>query len=237
MGSKLTVRVLAVTELENKEPIRIVEDTARNAEQASLFNHASMAVNNHFFFKTLSPTKTEPSAKLKNALCDSFGSMETLRDEMYYTAMGMFGPGFVWLVRTGRSPWSFAVLATYLAGSPYAGAHWRQQSVDNNAAGAAVDASLPDFAYTRPASALDYLSRAGEASSGKSPRRNQLAPGGIDAEPILCVNTWEHVWVPDYNIYPSEVNGKSMYLRKWWDHIDWDKVAEHTEIHETRNFK
>lgn len=43
--------------------------------------------------------------------------------------------------------------------------------------------------------------------------------GGADIVPVLCVNTWEHVWQWDWG-----VGGKDAFLRKWFDRIDWEIV-------------
>lgn len=46
-----------------------------------------------------------------------------------------------------------------------------------------------------------------------------MAPGGIELEPILCVNTWEHVWLRDWG-----VDGKRKFLEAWWEKINWGVV-------------
>lgn len=48
-----------------------------------------------------------------------------------------------------------------------------------------------------------------------------MAPGALDVQPILCVNTWEHAWMMDYGIA-----GKEEYLERWWDRINWDVVFD-----------
>jgi Fe-Mn family superoxide dismutase len=48
---------------------------------------------------------------------------------------------------------------------------------------------------------------------------SHLAPGAINAWPILCVNTWQHVWMMDYGIA-----GKEEYLERWWDRVNWESV-------------
>lgn len=41
----------------------------------------------------------------------------------------------------------------------------------------------------------------------------------LDAYPLLCLNVWQHMWIPDYGIL-----GKRAYLAAWWERIDWDIV-------------
>ena len=56
--------------------------------------------------------------------------------------------------------------------------------------------------------------------------RTDTAPGGIAVTPILCLNTWEHVWLPDYGITHEGISGKRLYAANWWEVIDWRTVAE-----------
>ncbi|RSM20820.1 hypothetical protein CDV31_000191 [Fusarium ambrosium] len=134
---KLTVEKLnALTvgsELEDKDTKTIALMTAREPAQAPTFNYASMAHNNHFFFQGISPEGTPMPDVLRRELEASFSSVETLRREFIVTASAMFGPGFLWLVKAG--PGDYRLLPTYLAGSPYPGAHWRAQSTDMNTVG------------------------------------------------------------------------------------------------------
>jgi superoxide dismutase len=108
------------------KPQRLVEKHGRTPAQASLFNHASMACNNHMFFNCLSPQRTEPSPSFAADLNESFSSYDTLRTEMIETADAMFGPGFVWIVKDQEAG-KMKLLCTYLAGSPYPLAHLRSQ--------------------------------------------------------------------------------------------------------------
>jgi len=181
---------------------------ARDPSAASLFNHASAAWSNHQFFSTLAPAPTPPSPQLTNALSKSFGSMESLRATMIATANAMFGPGYVWLVRrremssTGSAALTqFALLTTYIAGSPLPGAHYRKQEQDTNTA---LRAGL--FGQM----------------SGSGPK---LAPGGANLDVVLGVNTWQHVWLRDYGF-----GGKKQFLENWWDAVDWNVVENNAQL-------
>ncbi|MCJ1318067.1 hypothetical protein MMC15_003394 [Xylographa vitiligo] len=193
---------------------------ARDPSKASLFNHASMAHNNHHFFSTLSPTKTHPSSFLLPLIDKSFSSLPSLRSTLLATASSLFGPGFVWLVRLTSPPAAtpsppLALLTTYIAGSPYPGAHFRQQPLDMATAATNVSAGTNPQAYA--------LNLHGTASTIGPHAQNarKLAPGGQDLEVLLGVNTWEHVWLRDYG-----VGGKRRYLEAWWERIDWDVVEK-----------
>lgn len=192
-------------------------NTAREPAEAPIFNHASMAHNNHFFFKRLSPAPVAMPESLRSALEESFSSVETLRREFVVTASAMFGPGFVWLVKLGArdAPGQanpFRLLTTYLAGSPYPGAHWRRQPVDRNTVAAGTPAAGP-------------LSGTGAGVSAKA-----AAPGGIDVTPVLCLNTWEHVWLRDYGLGVGGYGGKRQFVEEWWKAIDWEGVASDANI-------
>ncbi|GAP85945.1 putative superoxide dismutase protein [Rosellinia necatrix] len=239
------------TDFEHQTPLTILKDAARDPTKAAIFNFASMAHNNHFFFNQLVNLQTlyeqkagesqarasgaaaqqdggvlasattaeapEPQVmldasenrippKLKQELERHFSSIETLRREFLSTGMGMFGPGFVWLVKNGNTQ-ELRILTTYLAGSPYTAAHWRRQSVDWSTSSA--DKGTVGSFFDR--------TEAGAGNGGGI--FNSQAPGGTDVIPLLCLNTWEHVWLMDYGIA-----GKGQYIMQWWETIDWDKV-------------
>lgn len=152
-----------------------------------------------------SPNPTPIPEKLRESIEDSCSSMDSLRAEFIATADAMFGPGFVWLVKSEDSG-SYHILATYLAGSPYATAHYRRQTTNMS--------TQPDY----PTSRRTYGS-VGPYSTQTSPQVS-LPEGTATVQPILCVNTWEHVWLRDWGI-----TDKLGFLEGWWDHIDWEHVA------------
>lgn len=197
--------------------------TARDPIDAPLFNYSSMAHNNHFFFEGLSSEPVEIPPMLKEALERDFGSIETLRREFLVTAVAMFGPGFVWLVKTkadSGNGYNFRLLPTYLAGTPYPKAHYRRQGTDMNT----VDPQGHE------AFAVDgWMQKQQAAVSAQLPgTKTERAPGGLSDGiiPVLCLNTWEHVWTTDYGIvYGSkDRESKRLYIDRWWKHIDWDNV-------------
>ena len=198
-------QLTAGTPLENSLTKNIVANYARDPAAASLFNHASMAFNNHHFFSTLSPDPIGPSRNFHRLLSASFGSFESLRATMIATANAMFGPGYVWLVRRreklGRRESDFALLTTYIAGSPLPQAHYRKQEQDYNTA---------------------MLAGSFGPSSGAGPK---LAPGGADIEVALGVSTWQHVWLRDYGF-----GGRKEYLENWWESVDWGVVESNAQL-------
>ncbi|KAJ3473544.1 hypothetical protein NLG97_g10251 [Lecanicillium saksenae] len=197
----------AGTELEDKDTKTIALMTAREPNQAPIFNYASMAHNNHFFFQGIAPARVEMPEKLRAELEASFSSIETLRREFVLTASAMFGPGFVWLVKTG--PAAYRVMSTYLAGSPYPGAHWRAQATDMNTVG-------------DQGSAKSYFRN---QLQGSQHRAGNLPPGGIDVQPLLCLNTWEHTWLLDWGVGAGGNGGKAAFAEAWWELVDWEVVS------------
>lgn len=223
------------TVYEGKSTLELLIQSAREPQLAALFNYASMAHNNHFFFEGLSKTGgQDPSEHMSPALQalleHSFGSLETLQREFIYTADAMFGPGFVWLVRQadtsqGGHARPFRLLTTYLAGSPYPGAHWRSQGFDMNTQGGVRDGSGDVV--------KGYLDRQNVANR-RAPLHGSAAadadllrrpPGGTNIVPILCVNTWEHTWLWDWG-----VGGKVNYVANWWNIINWGRVHELAKV-------
>jgi Fe-Mn family superoxide dismutase len=193
-----------------------------------------MLFNNHFFFSGLSGNPAPMGGELRRDIELCFGTVENLRREMLVTALGMFGPGFVWLVRVhdkrmaknsaerASARYDFRVLPTYLAGSPFAEAHWRRQTTDMNTAGEAQwrqgpHAGLQMAAYQTPTT-RQQLSQAG-ADADRTP------PGGTNIVPVLCLNTWEHVWLTDYGIGDGKRGGKEEYIQRWWRAVDWNQVS------------
>ncbi|KAF2176700.1 manganese and iron superoxide dismutase [Zopfia rhizophila CBS 207.26] len=199
----------AGTGLENKETKSLVIEWARNPVMAYGFNVASMAFNNHFFFRGINTDpniRSQPSTKLTTAINHYFSSMSTLRESFLTTAESMFGPGFVWLVQTKEGHHQpLRILPTYIAGSPLSGAHYRRQPEDMN---------------TQNAQSLNNAGKFGQYSlAAKNAPKEKKPLGGVDVVPLLCVNTWEHVWLHDYG-----VTGKRKYLEAWWEKINWDTV-------------
>lgn len=208
----------------------IAIQTSREPGQASIFNLASMAHNNEFFFSGIAVNPTEnPSQlvmpqELRNDLTESFGSIDSLEREMINSANAMFGPGFTWLVRLrdviGNTP-QYRVLNTYLAGSPYPGAHWRRQEVDMNSVAGVTDESGQRARQYFDQQNIANKRRPLHGFASRQDQEDKSAPGGANLIPVLCVNTWSHVWLPDYGF-----GGKFDFLVNWWRLVNWSKVWE-----------
>ncbi|KAI1640469.1 Manganese/iron superoxide dismutase [Biscogniauxia mediterranea] len=241
MIQKLNTMV-AGTDYEQQDTLTIIKSSAREPSQAAVFNYASMAHNNHLFFQGLKgaitfeeqaaqgvnadePYEEKIPMKLRKLLESNFSSIETLRREFTATAMGMFGPGFVWLVKNAQTS-NYRILATYLAGTPYTAGHWRRQPVDMNSHGASGP-TISDW--------LDRTATGAGADNGSMFQSE--APGGTDVVPLLCLNTWEHVWLRDYGIHVSGIEGKKIFVESWWECINWDRVERLANIQAMDTFR
>lgn len=204
---------------ENQNPQSLAVEFARDPTKAYYFNLASMAFNNAFFFNGINtdPNVTSaPSNDLKEEIVEHFGSLETMKEEVLGSAEAMFGPGFVWVVQDTTASTKMRVLTTYLAGSPLAGAHNRRQEHDLNTHNLNSVGSFGTYA----------------SKQNVQPDIEKKALGGANIAPLLCVNTWQHVWLPDYGI-----NGKVDYLEAWWNKIDWNVVLQLARLRQKKGGK
>ncbi|KAL9050082.1 MAG: hypothetical protein Q9162_006848 [Coniocarpon cinnabarinum] len=240
--------------MQSQDLKQVLVQCARNPSRANLFNYASMAHNHHFFMSTISTRPNVPmSQKFEDRLAKNFSSVHTLRESFLDVANAMFGPGHVWLVlqyrpaassahrtmaagvdtysQNGSQPsFDFRILSTYIAGSPYPGAHARQQAHNLTETNLAAVRDL----QTRQADGVPRSYRADQSS-----QLTHGVPGGnlesisrwsgADVMPLMCVSTWQHAYMQDWG-----VDGKKLFLQAWWDRIDWMKVEEHAGIEERR---
>lgn len=190
----------------NLSAVKLAEKYSHSSQHASLFNIASMAVNNHWFFKSLAPTLTHPSSRFLQDIEANFDNLDNLRQDLLEAADAMFGNGFVWLMKE-HTTGNLRILCTYNAGSPYPGAHHRHQS---------LEMATQDLA--------NRLTRVQNnvGTFGASSRNRELGPtNALKAEPILCINMWQQAWLPDYGLM-----GKRDYILCWFERINWEAVEQ-----------
>jgi Fe-Mn family superoxide dismutase len=222
LANKLN-ELVAGEPIENDDVRTLLLKFARDPENASVFNHASMLHNHHFFFRNLStaPAPLEKQPGLKASLEREFGSIETLKLTFLDTAAAMFGPGFVWLVwarnPTGSRDGAWRILTTYNAGTPYPEAGFRQQGLDMN------NQNKDSFAeYLDGGQLLRPTNSAGSFGAHSQSGREiaKMPPGGTTVMPVLCVSTWEHAYMYDFGL-----KSKRSYLEAWWNVVDWGSVV------------
>lgn len=82
-----------------------------------VFNNAAQVWNHTFYFNSLSPSGARrPKEFLMNAINKSFGTFEILKENFTKSATGLFGSGWVWLVRKKDN--SLEIIQESNAGNP-----------------------------------------------------------------------------------------------------------------------
>ena len=81
----------------------IVQKTsgAADAKEKKIFNNAAQVWNHDFYWHSLTPTKTAPSAQLDSAIAAAFGSRDELLVKLAEAGRDQFGSGWAWLVSKG----------------------------------------------------------------------------------------------------------------------------------------
>jgi superoxide dismutase, Fe-Mn family len=79
---------------------QIVEATAAATDEneKKIFNNAAQVWNHDFYWRSLTPTKTEASGKLASAITRDFGSTAELITKLAEAGKTQFGSGWAWLV-------------------------------------------------------------------------------------------------------------------------------------------
>ena len=98
---------------------KIVQATAKSEDdkEKKIFNNAGQVWNHDFYWRSLSPAKTEPSGELASAIARDFGSTDTLIAQLAEAGKTQFGSGWAWLIsRNGK----LSVAKTSNATSPMA---------------------------------------------------------------------------------------------------------------------
>jgi len=110
-------KLIAGTDLEKESLENIILKTFGIAEQSGIFNNAAQYYNHNFFWKGLCPftEKSEPSQDLLVLITKNFGSLELFYTEFKIAAAGLFGSGWVWLVKDGEI---LKIIKTFNADTP-----------------------------------------------------------------------------------------------------------------------
>lgn len=91
-----------------------VEEITKTAS-GPLFNNAAQIWNHGFYWYSMSPSKTAPSAELAAAIDKDFGSLDALLEALSNEAVNHFASGWAWLVVDGGT---LKVISTHDAGCP-----------------------------------------------------------------------------------------------------------------------
>jgi Fe-Mn family superoxide dismutase len=81
----------------------IVQKTAAASEAKDklIFNNAGQVWNHDFYWRSLTPSKTQPSAQLDSAIAAAFGTKDELIAQLAEAGKTQFGSGWAWLVSKG----------------------------------------------------------------------------------------------------------------------------------------
>jgi Fe-Mn family superoxide dismutase len=93
-----------------------LEDIVRNST-GKLFNNAAQAWNHDFYWHSLSPRSSKPSAMLMRRIEKDFGSYDKLAKQLAEAASNHFGSGWAWLVKKQSG---LAIVTTANADTPMA---------------------------------------------------------------------------------------------------------------------
>jgi len=77
-----------------------LEDIVKKSS-GGVFNNAAQIWNHTFYWNSMTPNSTNPSAALESAIKDAYGSMDAFKAEFNKVAAGTFGSGWAWLVANG----------------------------------------------------------------------------------------------------------------------------------------
>ncbi|KAL8803433.1 MAG: hypothetical protein Q9223_006186 [Gallowayella weberi] len=182
----------------------------------------------------------------------------------------MFGPGYVWLVRRTQpslnDSMKLSILATYNAGSPYPGAHFRLQPLDMNTAATGVTADMSPTDYAR-------MMKGEQGTNAMDDRlrvyRQGYGTGNPNAPPPAYYSGTAGSFGPDSNtmqnlrLHPEQrrapggalvevllgvstwehvwlrdwgIAGKRKFLEALWERIDWEKVYERSGFGTAKRF-
>ena len=93
---------IAGTDYENL-PLESIIAASYEAADSAVFNNAAQAWTHTFLWHSMSPQGGgEPSGALAEAIGERFGDLEGFKAAFKASALGQFGSGWTWLVRTAQ---------------------------------------------------------------------------------------------------------------------------------------
>ncbi len=84
------------------QALEAIISAAHEASDTAVFNNAAQAWNHTFLWNSMSPNGGgEPPGQLADAIDARFGDLDAFRAAFKSAALGQFGSGWTWLVRSG----------------------------------------------------------------------------------------------------------------------------------------
>ena len=71
---------------------------SKDEKEKKIFNNAAQVWNHDFYWRSLTPSQTEPDGELASAIARDFGDVSTLIAELAEAGKNQFGSGWAWLV-------------------------------------------------------------------------------------------------------------------------------------------
>lgn len=102
------------TEYADMPLIEIIKKSANDTGAKKIFNNAAQVFNHDFFFRCIMPNG---GGNVPDEIANSFGGADKFIAEFSSVASGVFGSGWVWLVRDGDE---IKIMATANADTPIA---------------------------------------------------------------------------------------------------------------------
>ena len=83
------------------QSLEMIISASHAASDTGVFNNAAQAWNHTFLWHSMSPSGGGmPAGQLADAITDRFGDLDGFRGAFKSSALGQFGSGWTWLVRT-----------------------------------------------------------------------------------------------------------------------------------------
>lgn len=95
-------KLLESSEMNTWSLEEIILKTANKSEQSAIFNNAAQVYNHEFFWNCLSPKSEDKiiSDELLSMINSAFGSLDGFYEQFKVAALGQFGSGWAWLVKS-----------------------------------------------------------------------------------------------------------------------------------------
>lgn len=185
------------TENESRSTYQILLLTAKQTTEQHTFHFASQAHNNHLFFEQLADKSEAQLTKPSRFLMERLADQDIVSQEQLkhkIVALAESALGQGWIFLVELPDKSTKLMLCNNDGTPYY--YGKNQSVD-------LSGSIDEPRFD----ALAKLKEKGAA-------------GELDFTlPLLAINLWDVAYMEDYGI-----TGRSEYLSKVWDCINWDVV-------------
>jgi Fe-Mn family superoxide dismutase len=88
----------------------VIFESAQNHLDRAIFNQSTEAWNHSFFWRGLAPVPQEPSIRFRSLIENQFDSWSSFLDLFKGTANGLFGSGWIWLVKNEKGQLSLLTL-------------------------------------------------------------------------------------------------------------------------------